>query len=132
MQTKIMFHISIIIGTLMCVNFSETKQERMRPFGLRRTYDKGIGDRYYTGLPAYSYQHMWPEWKRDIWYTIGDWKNEESPEWITYYSYPYVVWPNFYRYFGSPYYTKTQKAKRLAASAQTQRTYNVTEDSASF
>lgn len=132
MKIGIMFRISIV-AAFLCITYSaDAESDRIQPYGIRRTFEKGLGDRYYTGVPAYSYQHMWPEWKRDIWYTIGDWSNEQAPEWVTYYSYPYVVWPNFYRYFGSPYYTRSQHAKRLAAGKKAKQTYAVAEDSASF
>lgn len=119
---------ALLIGTA----HSEARPDRIRPYGLRRIYEHGFGDRYYTGVPAYSYQHTWPEWKREIWYTIGDWSNEEAPEWVTYYDYPYVVWPNFYRYFGSPYYTRAQREKRRLAKIPPKKEYKFEEDSASF
>lgn len=123
---------ALICITLMCLAPIHGKEnhDRIKPYGLRRVYEKGLGDRYYRGVPAYRYQHMWPEWKREIWYTLGNWYDEESPAWINYYDYPYVVWPNFYRYFGSPYYTREQKRKQDALKAKP--TYKVTDDSGSF
>ena len=101
-----------------CTPKTDKHPESLKPFGLRRVFDKGFGDRYYSGLPAYHYQHLWPEWKKEIWYTIGDWNDEEAPEWIEYYNYPYIVWPNFYRYFGSPYYSRDHKQKQVQHSTK--------------
>lgn len=131
MKLQHIFRFSILM-LIIATTISDAKHDRIRPYGLRRTYEHGLGDRYYVGIPAYSYQHMWPEWKRSIWYTIGDWNNEESPQWVTYYDYPYVVWPNFYRYFGSPYYTRAQRDKRRLAKKAPKQDYKFAEDSASF
>ena len=122
------FTLVFCLGGLNATN----KPEHIRPFGLRRTFEHGFGDRYYTGMPAYDYENTWPEWKRDIWYTGGSWNDEEAPAWIAYYDYPYVVWPNFYRYFGSPYYTRAQREKSRLAKIVPKKNYKFTEDSASF
>lgn len=131
MKLQYIFRISIFTLLFLITN-AQARSDRIRPYGLRRTYEHGLGDRYYTGTPAYTYQHLWPEWKREIWYTLGDWGNEESPEWISYYDYPYTVWPNFYRYFGSPYYTRAQREKRRIAKTTPKQNYKFAEDSASF
>jgi hypothetical protein len=130
---KLKNRISLAICSLIiCIASTQAKQNRIKPYGLRRTYEHGFGDRYYTGVPAYSYQHLWPEWKREIWYTIGDWNNEDAPQWVTYYDYPYVVWPNFYRYFGSPYYTREQREKRKLTKATPKKSYTFNDDNALF
>jgi hypothetical protein len=99
----------LLIGSITIAVHAQ--RNSIKPFGLRQVFDKGLGDRYYTGIPASHYQSFWPKWKREIWYTMGDWYNEDAPHWVAYYDYPYVVWPNSYRYFGSPYYTRSLEQK---------------------
>jgi hypothetical protein len=118
---------TILLITMM-TGISANPPDRLKPYALRHKFDRGFGDRYYTGVPAYHYEHLWPEWKREIWYTIGDWSSEEIPQWVAYYDYPYIVWPNFYRYFGSPYYTRSQRQKHLHAKQANGRSIPAAED----
>ena len=85
-----------------------SRSESLRPYGLRRTFDKGFGDRYYHGLPAYYYRHIWPRWKEAIWENQNVWRYKHPPKWVGYYDYPYISWPNTYYLFGVPYYYNTR------------------------
>lgn len=82
--------------------------ESLRPYGLRRTFERGFGDRYYHGLPAYHYRHLWPRWKETILDNQNLWRSRQMPKWIPYYNYPYITWPNSYYLFGVPYYNDTR------------------------
>lgn len=123
---NIQYVLYMIIITSSCIILTNT--DRIKPYGLRRTFEHGLGDRNYKGVPASTYQHMWPTWQREIWYTIGDWSSQESPDWIAYYSYPYVIWPNAYRYFGSPYYTRDQREMRRKAKIKPKKKYAYLND----
>jgi hypothetical protein len=84
------------------------KNESIRPFGIRRTFEFGLGDRYYHGKPAWEYPHLWPRWKNAILENQNLWRYKDPPTWAGYYDYPYITWPNNYYLFGVPYYNETR------------------------
>ncbi len=84
------------------------RNESIRPYGLRRIFERGLGDRYYHGRPAYYYRHLWPRWKENIWENQNLWRYNEEPKWVPYYKYQNITRPNTYYLFSAPYYYNTR------------------------